>query len=149
MIEELKSYYGLSVGLDFRYKVIQHIVTRRSGGRGGRNPSPYRNLAEVACDIAQLTHRYYLQAPEGAKEAFIRHNANLITTKSSIFQITVLAESFDRKGNVAASRKLVAVVDRGYTPGTLNRPGEDTPTALERSRREMARTLYFRWVTED
>jgi hypothetical protein len=149
MIEELNSYYGLGVGSDFRYKIIQQIVRRRRGGRGRTNPSPYRNLAELASDVAQLIYRYYPEAPEAAQEAFIRHNANLITTKSSIFKVKVLAEAFDRKGNVAASRKLVAVVDRGYTPGTLNRPGEDTPTALEQSRRETAQTLYFRWITEN
>ncbi|MDP2897093.1 MAG: hypothetical protein Q8Q12_11140 [bacterium] len=149
VIEEMKSHYWLGVGLDFRYKLIQHIIGRRSGGRGRTNPSPYRNLAEVACDLAQLIHRYYPEAPQAAKEAFMRHNAYLITTKSSIFKVTVLAEAFDRKGNAAASRKLEAIVDRGYTPGTFNRPGEDTPTALDRSRRETARTLYFRWITED
>jgi len=144
MIKELKSYYGLRVSPALRYAIIRHIIQRRTEW-------PYRNIGEVAVDIGHFMDKYHAleKAPEAAREAFIRHNANLITTKSNVFKITVLAEVFDRRGNVAATRKLEAVVDRGYTPGTFKRPGEDTPTALEQARAETARTLYFRWITEN
>ncbi len=143
MIEELENY-GLRVSLALRRAMIQHIIDRR-------RDKPYRNLADVAQDFAEFMGRYQAlgNAPEGAREAFMRYNSNLITIRSSVFKVTVLAQVFDRRGNVAAARKLEAVVDRGCTPGSLGRPGENTPTQAERARAETARTLYFRWIAED
>jgi hypothetical protein len=143
MIADLASY-GLRVGPGVRLDFIRHIIQRRKD-------APYEGLWEVAEDIAEFMEKRagLANAPEAAKEAFMRYNANLITTKSNIFKVTVVAEVFDRAGNTAASRKLDAVVDRGYTPGSLGRSGEDNPTRDEKARAETARTLYFRWVTEE
>jgi hypothetical protein len=144
MIDEFKSYYALRVSPALRYDIIQHIIERRK-------EAPYQSLGDIAADIAHLLVKYQSlkRAPEAAQEAFIRYNANLITTRSNVFKITVLAQAFDRKGKVAASRKLEAIVDRGYSPGTFHRPGEDDPTPLEKATAETPKTLYFRWVTED
>ena len=136
MFEELASY-GLRVASGLRLSMIEYLVSNR----------PYENLAHLAEVMARFPP--FLNAPEGAQEAFLRYNANLITTKSSVFKVTVLAEAFDRRRAVVASRKLEAVVDRGHTPGSLGRPGEDKPTSRERSRAETARVLYFQWVAGD
>lgn len=146
IIQDLRNYYGLRVSPGLRTALIQHIIDRRK-------EKPYRNLADVAHDITEFMDRIRAlkDSPEAAKEAFMRYNSNLITTKSSVFKITVVAQVFDRRGNVAATRKLEAVVDRGYTPGSLNGPDPDDkkPSRLEQARAETARTLYFRWITQD
>jgi hypothetical protein len=136
MFEELNSY-GIRLSSGLRWGMIEYILQKR----------PYRNLADFAKVMAEYPS--IQNAPEGAREAFMRYNANLITTKSSVFKITVLAEAVGRSGDVVATRKLEAVVDRGYTPGSFNRPDEKTPSALDRSRTETARVLHFRWITED
>ncbi|MDP2895379.1 MAG: hypothetical protein Q8Q12_02320 [bacterium] len=144
MIEELDHYYGLRVNPALRYPIIQRILERRTAGG-------YRSLAEVAADIANFFDRFPSlgSAPEAAREAFMRYNVNLITTRSNIFKITVLAQAFDRKENVAATRRLEAIVDRGYTLGSFPPLNPDSPTPTEKARAEAVRTLYFRWITDD
>jgi hypothetical protein len=145
MIGELATFYGQArLGPTFRDAVIRHILERR-------RDKPYQNLADVAQDIAEFIRRYrgISDPTEAVKEAFIRYNSNLITTRSNVFKVTVLAQAFDRKGKTAAERKLEAVIDRGYTPGDFGRQGEKSWSRQEQARFEIARTLYFRWVTED
>ncbi len=139
MFEELKSY-NLRVSPALRYDMIQHIISLR------RN-DPFADMPHVARGIAE--HPLLRSAPEAAKEAFMRYNSNLITTRSSVFKISVLAEAFDRRGNLASTRKLEAVVDRGYTPGSLGRNNEPSPTRKEQIRAETATMLHFRWVSQD
>ncbi len=135
MFEDLESY-GIVVGSRLRLDIIEHLIKNR----------PYRSLADVARAMAKFPPF----DNEAAKEVFLRYNANLITTKSNVFKVTVLAEVFDRKGNVAASRKLEAVVDRGFTPGgTVREPGDLTEDPAAKGKPEATRVLYFRWVTED
>jgi len=138
MVSELKSYYGLRVTPALRYDIIQHIVERRKN-------APYRSFGDIAADIGHLPEKYHSskKAPQATQEAFIRYNANLITTKSSIFKTTVLAQAFGEKGRVAASRKLKAIVDRGYSPGSFDRPGEDDPSSLEKPRRKRREDCTF------
>ncbi len=142
MIEDLRSY-NLRVTPALSLDFIRHIIQRRKY-------APYQALWEVAQDFADFMEKRagLANAPDAAKEAFLRHNANLITTKSSVFKVTVVAESFDAQGNVQGNAELEAVVDRGFTPGSLGRSGEDNPTRDEKARAETARTLYFRWVSE-
>ncbi len=145
MIDELATFYGQArLGPTFRDAVIRRILERR-------RDKPYQNLTDVAQDIAEFMRkvRGISDPTEAVKEAFIRYNSNLITTRSNVFKVTVLAQAFDRKGNIAAERKLEAVIDRGYTPGDFGRQGEKSWTRQEQARFEMARTLYLRWVTED
>ncbi len=136
MFEELNSY-GLRLSSGLRFSMIDYILEHR----------PYPNLANLAKVIADFPP--LRNQPEGAKEAFLRYNANLITTKSSVFKITVLAQAFGRQGEVLATRKLEAIVDRGFTPGSFGRPDEVKPPREDQRRAETARVLHFCWVTED
>jgi len=136
MFDEMRSY-GVRLVSSHRYAMIQYILDHR----------PYPNLANVAKLMADFPP--LRNAPQAAREAFMRYNANLITTKSSVFKVTVLAEAFDRRGSVVATRKLEAVVDRGYTPGSFDRPNEPDPSRNDQRRAETARLLNFQWLTED
>jgi hypothetical protein len=129
------SSYGLPASYGLRIGMIDYIVRNR----------PYRNLADVAKAMANFP--LLKNAPEAAREAFLKYNANLITTRSNVFKVTVLAEALDRRGDVAAVRKLEAIVDRGFTPGK-GFTGS-TPTQEERRKAETPCVLYFRWITED
>ncbi|MDP2896349.1 MAG: hypothetical protein Q8Q12_07295 [bacterium] len=144
MIDEIAFLGQGGRGPALRDVIIGHILERR-------RDKPYQNLADVAQDIAEFIRRYRAisDPTEAVQEAFIRYNSNLITTRSNVFKVTVLAQAFDRKGNIAAERKLEAVIDRGYTPGDFGRQGEKSWNRQDQARFEMARTLYFRWVTED
>lgn len=136
MFDELSSY-GIRVGSGLRFAMIDYILKTR----------PYQNLADVARKISHFP--VLLNAPEAAQEAFLRYNANLITTKSNVFKITVLAQAFGRRGEVVSTRKLEAIVDRGFAPGSLGRPAEPNPTATDIRRTEAPHILHFRWLTED
>ncbi len=145
-LEDLSSY-GLRGSPAARNLFIRRILERRKEPPSDKR-GPYKNLADVARDVAEFmeSQSAWSGAPEAAVESFMRYNSNLITTRSNVFKITVLAEVFDGKGHLAAQRKLEAVVDRGFTPGRLGRPGEKAEDIVKA---ETPRTLYFRWITED
>ncbi len=68
------------------------------------------------------------------KELILRNMSNLITVNSNIFKITILAQAFDRRGQVAAEKKLEVIVDRGYISANPNTND--------------VKILSYRWVTE-
>jgi hypothetical protein len=136
MFDEISSY-GVPAGYGLRIAMIDYIVKNR----------PYRNLADLAEAMAEFP--LLRNAPETAREAFLKYNANLVTTRSNVFKVTVLAEALDRRGDAAAVRKLEAIVDRGFTPGSFDRPGEQKPSVADVVRAETPGILYFRWATED
>ncbi len=71
--------------------------------------------------------------------------SNLLTTKSNVFKITILAQAYDRKFNVAAERKLEVIVDRGYIIDA-SAPSYSNPA---REEAKQIRVLSYRWVTEE
>jgi len=68
------------------------------------------------------------------RERYVADIANLVTVRSQVFRVTVLAQAVDRQGNKCGERKLEASVLRTVDPAT----GEFT-----------VRVLSMRWLVED
>ena len=71
--------------------------------------------------------------------------SNLLTTKSNVFKIIVVAQAYDRKFAPAAERKLEVIVDRGYNID----PSATGYSQEARDKAKQVRILSYRWITEE
>ncbi len=128
----LKSFW-IMVGAPPNNRRIAHYVEDYVLNNINR---PFDNLAEIMNVIEMQGDSTSDDDNDGDTneadelEMVVRDISNVITVSSDVYRVIVLAQAFDRKGDVAAERKLEAVVDRG---------GKHT---------DAVNVLFFRWMTE-
>ena len=132
--EKQKVYTGLRMMSGHSGNIAGYATPSEGYGDAtwGSDPKPL-GIGEIGFSAASLPIEDFIPV------------SNLLTTKSNVFKITILAQTYDRKFNVAAERKLEAIVDRGYVIDD----NASSYSAEAKERAKQVKVLSYRWVTEE
>ncbi len=130
--EQIYIYDAMRAMSTYAGALMSYPTASRGFGYYDADPASYKGLGCLV-DISDLTIRDFIPV------------SNLLTTKSNVFKITVVAQAYDRKFQVAAERKIEVIVDRGYVIDA----GAASYSTEAREKARDVRVLSYRWVTEE
>ena len=117
--------------MNFMYNTISTVL---KSGVGFGEPNPAGYFAGLGgTGVSRMEIEYFLSI------------SNLLTTKSNVFKIIVIAQAYDRKFSIASERKLEVIVDRGYNIDASATSYSDKA----RNKAKQVKVLSYRWITEE